>query len=1207
MGPHPSHIMNMSSLRASLFPRVLLTAALALLTGAAKLSAQTPASEPLPGRDEVLELSPFVVDSTDDRGYQATNTLAGTRIRTDLADVGSSISVITAEMLQDLGAKNNETVLSYAVNTEVGGPRGNFSGGVKSGTYQEQDLFVNPNGNTRVRGLTSADNTRNYFLSDIPWDGYTVSRVDIQRGPNAILFGLGSPAGVVNATTNSAMLNKSSGTVEAQFDEYGSQRYTGDYNVVLIPKELALRVAAVRDHQKFQQKPAFSEDERIYGALKYAPGFLNRGRNTFAISGNYEHGSIESNRPRIVPPQDNFSGFWDPESAGGTGKKTYNFLTQDLGTEGSPDYTQVLGGAGLGDFIQVINSKGNYAWEKMGVDAYRGLRPDGTTIETLNGDEFGPWPRSNAYGPVGIRDYNDWAAVTGLPFGSFGAYAPKVITDPSVYDFYHRLLDGPNKREFSDWDVFDVSVSQTFLDNAIGYDVSYFNQRLKRSQWSALGWNNQIYMDLNDVRGDTTTNPDVGRGYVQVEHRNGGNGSQTSDRNAVRAQVFGEYDFGKKREGLWARILGLHRLTGLVSKENQKQDQRTYRYMQLDTPSLAQFTPDPFIGGTENALSPGYRYYLSDDMRGRSSAAGSSLSNMDMAFLPNEGGNVSIRRFDNTWTATGVDPAAPWVNPYDPDTEYTQSNNPANYRGWTNTNARIVTIHSKDGVGNLSARDYLTETGQLSEFDVKSKTAVWQGYFWDRAIIGTYGWRKDEARSYIFESSDRSHNAVPATMSADLSPGTYNFSNPNGTYTNLDTITRNWSVAAHLNRLLGKRDFLPINVSLYYNQGENFQPLAGRIDAFAQPLAAPEGKTKEISALLATKDNKYSVRITRYDTEVKNGNSTGSIGNMWALEQTLEFTGNLARDFRSGRSGTGNYADAGGDVAALQNVYLPAWFQFEKDFVAKFPVFTQAWMGSGTPFGTDGNGNIIARAPAGFAFTEDSHSKGYEIEFTANPTPNWRIAVNASKTGAVRTNVPGAAFSEVAAYLDNAMQNTNAGLAPVWWDGNTFGGRNVGPYTVFRPDYLQINALNGQSAGEVREWRANFITNYTFSTGALKGVGVGGGYRWEDSAIIAYAPMLTAAGDNAVNLSAPYRTPSQSTVDLWLSYERKLTDRVNWKIQLNVYNAFGKNELVPFSASVDYAALGSTPITPDTVIPMKASGFTIREGTTWTISNTFSF
>ena len=43
--------------------------------------------------DGVIELSPFVVGAATDRGYQALNTLSGTRLNTKLEDLGSSITV----------------------------------------------------------------------------------------------------------------------------------------------------------------------------------------------------------------------------------------------------------------------------------------------------------------------------------------------------------------------------------------------------------------------------------------------------------------------------------------------------------------------------------------------------------------------------------------------------------------------------------------------------------------------------------------------------------------------------------------------------------------------------------------------------------------------------------------------------------------------------------------------------------------------------------------------------------------------------------------------------------------------------------------------------------------------------------------------------------------------------------------------------------
>src|SRR5690606_33219860 len=93
---------------------------------------------------------------------------------------------------------DSETLLLYGLNTEVGGFRGNFvnpsSEGVETTNLRE------PQSNTRVRGLTRADNTLNYYRTDVPWDSYIIRRIDIQRGANSVLFGLGSPAGIINAT-----------------------------------------------------------------------------------------------------------------------------------------------------------------------------------------------------------------------------------------------------------------------------------------------------------------------------------------------------------------------------------------------------------------------------------------------------------------------------------------------------------------------------------------------------------------------------------------------------------------------------------------------------------------------------------------------------------------------------------------------------------------------------------------------------------------------------------------------------------------------------------------------------------------------------------------------------------------------------------------------------------------------------------------------
>ncbi len=82
------------------------------LLALARLSAQAVPSTPSssaakPSADETIELSPFVIEADEDEGYSAKNTLAGTRLRTELKDVGSAISVVTQKFLKDTNSKSS--------------------------------------------------------------------------------------------------------------------------------------------------------------------------------------------------------------------------------------------------------------------------------------------------------------------------------------------------------------------------------------------------------------------------------------------------------------------------------------------------------------------------------------------------------------------------------------------------------------------------------------------------------------------------------------------------------------------------------------------------------------------------------------------------------------------------------------------------------------------------------------------------------------------------------------------------------------------------------------------------------------------------------------------------------------------------------------------------------------------------------------------
>ena len=236
--------------------------------------------------EETLVLSPFTVNTDKDTGYQATSTLAGSRFKTDLRDVAASISVLTSDFLSDVGANNLTEALRYSNSAQLDVA----SAGSDSAT---------PNGNTIqggpaafiVRGLPTTQ-ARNYFTLRTQTDNYNVDRIEDSRGPNSVLFGFGSPGGILNVSTKQARLDRTFQKATVQTGSYSSHRETLDFNRVLLPGKLALRVNAVYDQSDKFQEYAFNRDRAIDLAVKFqvAP--------TLQLRAEYERSLVKENKPR---------------------------------------------------------------------------------------------------------------------------------------------------------------------------------------------------------------------------------------------------------------------------------------------------------------------------------------------------------------------------------------------------------------------------------------------------------------------------------------------------------------------------------------------------------------------------------------------------------------------------------------------------------------------------------------------------------------------------------------------------------------------------------------------------------------------------------------------------------------------------------------------------------------------------------------------
>ena len=140
---------------------------LAAVAGWLATSATVGAQTATPPKSETIQLSPFEVLSEKDTGYRANGTLAGTRLRTDLKDVAASVSVITKDFMNDLGANNLAELLVYTTGTEVSGLGGNMSSfDVSAGGVDPEQVNRQPASVVRIRsigsGTTGSDQARDF-------------------------------------------------------------------------------------------------------------------------------------------------------------------------------------------------------------------------------------------------------------------------------------------------------------------------------------------------------------------------------------------------------------------------------------------------------------------------------------------------------------------------------------------------------------------------------------------------------------------------------------------------------------------------------------------------------------------------------------------------------------------------------------------------------------------------------------------------------------------------------------------------------------------------------------------------------------------------------------------------------------------------------------------------------------------------------------
>jgi len=488
-------------------------------------------------------MATFNVDSSHDSRYQAANSLSGSRLNTSLQDVAAVVDVFTSQLIDDFGVTDLDRIQDFAVNIEADSSSITTFGNASS-----------TGRNFRNRGLT-ASLARNYFPYNYTVDTYNLERLDESRGPNAILYGFGSPGGIVNISTKRAQTRKNFTSLKLVVANTMARRIAFDTNLALVKDRLALRLNALTQTRDGWMD--YTKDDRngVTTAVTFTPF------KKTALYFEYEHFKQQVSAPRNTT-------FWtQTDTWDAVGRPLIRTaLSGTNNAAANPDLTTdgVIDPAKTSTLTYLGNSQtSNNAW-----------------VYTANTGVVANWARMSTTNRASYTDDsgNVWTAFRDFRNANL-----------DVDGILNVNLMGPSNVRNLKYDLGFVTWQQEILKN-LNFEAAGTWQYAK---WNAVRYGNvTVYGDPNyylpegsaSSRGPASVNPVknpyAGMTYVESVPQFWYSNSRMKN---FRATLSYEVDLGKN--------LGRHRIAGLV--ERQEFELLTLAYEELMRVNGAPPSPNP--------------------------------------------------------------------------------------------------------------------------------------------------------------------------------------------------------------------------------------------------------------------------------------------------------------------------------------------------------------------------------------------------------------------------------------------------------------------------------------------------------------------------------------------------------------------------------------------------------------------------------------
>jgi len=1166
---------------------------------------------------DTVKLTPFEVSADQAKGYFTPNTTSGTRLSNNIGDIPSSVTVIDKQQIQNTNSQNINDIMMYEAGTQGSHTYTPVTGFSESGRIDDALAGSNDVANavggpntlsTRVNGLGAPDNeVDNFFgLYRIPFDTYNLQSVEIDRGPNSLMFGSGSAAGIVNSSSSDAQLNKLNGSASIQGSSFGGFRETADINIPLIRNKVAIYLAQEFTKAGYQRKPSYDLTRRQYATITIDP-FKSHKTKITAYAEFYNDNQDAEN---TLLPTD----YVTPWLAAGkpvmnpingmvtllaTGKQMGPYVSSTT----SPNYVAgALTGTGALTsitsplFVPAISAStahltefyanGNFMYsfqpqQTLGSN-YGGLIPAQvpttplTASQAMVRSEF--MTNSGALPIPGI----------GSPLfaGGFSSWTIPGVVDQSIYN----AQNGPNI-DGTDWTMsrartYHADLQQNILSSnkwgSLDFDLAFFRQEFRDTEVdpdNQHNTGNALIVDTNAYLLNGAPNAYAGSTYI--EDYQGDTLQRPEFNQNWRAMLTYGIDLRDKVPN-WLKWLGHHRFMAEASTHDDVAQSTRFRTV-IDggdgsyTSMLYQLNNQPVIPGNYSIAANGGNPYRWQYMSAPGSVA--STNTQMIVGTPTFGSQTNITAttynyYTGQWVTSGL----------------TQSEPGSLVLGGT----------------------------AFSENVQDQKTYYWNSFFWNDRIVGSLGLNDDVVKN---RSTYTPYNAIingvptattnnpglityingvenpnlkylvtpwnPYTPTGVYKPGTNQLAysslgeiggntysegfviRPFQNWATIDAAANNGNILAGFLRTLG----------MTFNKADNFNPPVGTYtDLFGNPLAKPTGSEKDYGLEIATPDKKLYVRMTWFKSTSQN--------NVTGVSQTL-----TDRELYVDQNEFKNWATT---VVELQSGEDPTSTQFGNQTV--YPLTQNMYNQMSALTGLNVNYLQSGGAPltGGYSSAEATNTTtagGYNIEVTYNPLPNWTLKI----TGGHQNSQLSAVDQQAKAYQGVRQPVWQSAVAPAQFSGlitnylgkgntsylyvgnfwNSYGydsntnsnGTNGGPTTV--GTYFQNvvgvpivveEAAQGSNVPEETPYSFQGITDYNFVTGPLKNLDVGGGLRWASPTIESYygatqAALLNASGQIAANdITKPIYTPAELHVDAWVAYSFKLpwdNDKIRCRVQLN--------------------------------------------------------